>query len=193
MKYSCDNCSFTTRSLGDVQPLVGRIHERVSANEVMPFGECPECGAHVHAMNAPHNKLEKIENLWTQAAETNAKLRKEVSKLREKVAELMHEQESTISVTDDEFTARGVEFVTLYSVTRHYGGPEEGGWYYDWSTVGQVIAIPAGDPEGVAAALREQYPNENRFSVRAGTDYEVVIETAENIGGQQTKERPRYE
>jgi len=24
-----------------------------------------------------------------------------------------------------------VEYVNLYAVTRHYGGPEEGGWWYD--------------------------------------------------------------
>lgn len=23
-------------------------------------------------------------------------------------------------------------YVSAYAVTRHYGGPEEGGWWYDW-------------------------------------------------------------
>jgi len=29
--------------------------------------------------------------------------------------------------------------VTMYSITRTYGGPEEGGWYYDrWDVLGSI-------------------------------------------------------
>lgn len=24
------------------------------------------------------------------------------------------------------------KFLTVYQITRHYGGPEEGGWWYNW-------------------------------------------------------------
>ena len=30
--------------------------------------------------------------------------------------------------------------VSVYAVTRHYGGPEEGGWWYDWHT--HLLSIP---------------------------------------------------
>lgn len=34
--------------------------------------------------------------------------------------------------TDDSKTLHGVVcYLSLYEITRHYGGPEEGGWYYD--------------------------------------------------------------
>ena len=26
----------------------------------------------------------------------------------------------------------GIVYVTVYEVTMHYGGPEEGGWWFDW-------------------------------------------------------------
>lgn len=34
----------------------------------------------------------------------------------------------------DENKARGFYTVAIYAVDRAYGGPEEGGWYYDYGT-----------------------------------------------------------
>ena len=31
-------------------------------------------------------------------------------------------------------------FVSLYDVTRQYGGPEEGGWWYNWFS--HVVSVP---------------------------------------------------
>jgi len=33
-------------------------------------------------------------------------------------------------------------FITAYEVTRHYGGPEEGGWWYNWYEPIESIQIP---------------------------------------------------
>ena len=30
------------------------------------------------------------------------------------------------------FVRNLTRWVTIYEVTRHYGGPEEGGWWYNW-------------------------------------------------------------
>jgi hypothetical protein len=34
---------------------------------------------------------------------------------------------------------KGYKFITAYAVTRHYGGPEEGGWWYNWYSIGDAI------------------------------------------------------
>ena len=45
-----------------------------------------------------------------------------------------------------------VEYVNLYAVTRHYGGPEEGGWWYDAGEPVKSTAVRAG--RGLALARR---------------------------------------
>ena len=50
-----------------------------------------------------------------------------------------------------------VVYVNVYSITREYGGPEEGGWYY---TAGEPIAsvrATAGTAESVAKSMRRKY------------------------------------
>ena len=45
--YVCQNCG---ANYGDeeLEPLVGRVGERVSEGELMPAGECTKCGAACH-------------------------------------------------------------------------------------------------------------------------------------------------
>ena len=38
---------------------------------------------------------------------------------------------------------RGVAFVNAYAVTRHYGGPEEGGWWYNAGHPLASMPVPA--------------------------------------------------
>ena len=33
-------------------------------------------------------------------------------------------------------------FLTVYAQTRHYGGPEEGGWWYDWNQPVLTVEVP---------------------------------------------------
>lgn len=69
-------------------------------------------------------------------------------------------------------------YVVAYEIARLYGGPEEGGWYYDWVNVlesYQVHDFKAGLK--IARELKNKYPKPkyNRFSVLGDAD--VFIET----------------
>lgn len=87
-----------------------------------------------------------------------------------------------------------VSYVTVYSVSRHYGGSEEGGWWYDWNEF--VKSQPANSPEEaetIKAKLQKEYPYESKElgSVRGQGTYLVMIE--EFPRQFETKERPHYE
>lgn len=71
--------------------------------------------------------------------------------------------------------------VTVYAVTRHFGGSEEGGWY--WNRREAICSIPlvtAGDIaeiEQVTAFLRPRFTEQgNIYSVRGGVRYDIVAE-----------------
>lgn len=81
--------------------------------------------------------------------------------------------------------------VTPYRVTRHYGGPEEGGWWYDWQT-------PAGDSlefvdtraaREAATRLNDAQPDDRRFSVN-DTDGDLRFIVERWRGQHATTERP---
>jgi hypothetical protein len=87
-----------------------------------------------------------------------------------------------------------IVYVNVYSVTRHYGGPEEGGWYYNWDEC--IETYPCKNK--VSDLIQEELENEhnrkkfgNIYSVLGGRDIEVRIE--ELPAESQTKERPYYE
>lgn len=46
-RYRCDGCGWIGR-MADVEPVIGRIHERVDEGGPMPSGECMKCGALVY-------------------------------------------------------------------------------------------------------------------------------------------------
>lgn len=83
-------------------------------------------------------------------------------------------------------------FVSLYSITRHYGGPEEGGWWYNWYYREETAHVPKG--KILAKTLRKwegKYkPEGNIYSVLGGIEYDAMIE---KVPGQfETRHRPRY-
>jgi len=84
-------------------------------------------------------------------------------------------------------------FVNVYDISQHYGGPEEGGWWYDWhQCVCTVEALDAADVAVVVEFLEKRFISEgNIHSTRGGTLYQVIAEyePAES----QSKERPHYE
>lgn len=91
---------------------------------------------------------------------------------------------------------RPVSYVGVYSVTRHYGGGEEGGWWYNITA--HELSIPLirpGDPaevEEVIIFLKNRYPDEgNIYSVRGGVEYEFRPE-ATRAQFEDTR-RPHYE
>lgn len=85
-------------------------------------------------------------------------------------------------------------FVGVYDVDRGYGGPEEGGWYFDAGTLVRQIAVSSYDEaERVRNELREEFPKtDRRYSVLGGADYDITIgiEPPRDMFPEQT---PRYE
>lgn len=88
-------------------------------------------------------------------------------------------------------------FVNVYEVSREWGGPEEGGWFYDAGRAVQSHEVPA-DEEVIGALvekLRAEFPDAgNRFSAasaRLDADYSIAVET--HRAADYPTERPHYE
>lgn len=93
-------------------------------------------------------------------------------------------------------------YVNVYEVSRAFGGPEEGGWWYDTGNLllfgesgehGATFAVPNRETaEWLRDALREAYPRTGkRSSVLGGEDYEVAIE--DHPGRDYPEQVRRYE
>jgi len=90
-------------------------------------------------------------------------------------------------------------FVSVYEVSRHYGGPEEGGWWYDWRQfTGQTYLRRGAEKiqktvDTLKQLLHEHQPRYDRFSCanRGEPDLVVIIEMIP--GENESTERPRYE
>lgn len=87
----------------------------------------------------------------------------------------------------------GACYVNVYSIDRAYGGPEEGGWWYDTGQV--IISALCPDPDQaklVADALRETFPRTGKSSsVNGGEDY--AVEISDKPGTDFPTERPHFE
>ena len=88
--------------------------------------------------------------------------------------------------------------VGVIGTSRHYGGPEEGGWWYDWTDVLDFEPCHCWQ-EGleVARRYREDHPTQkpDRFSV-IGNDQDTQIvfrRSVAEIESFQSTERPHYE
>ena len=87
-------------------------------------------------------------------------------------------------------------YMNVYRVDRCYGGPEEGGWYYD---TGEPIASIPFENEHEGKRLRLELTTKfkpmgdprTRFSVIGGSDYEVFSE--DHFAKAYPEERPHYE
>lgn len=86
-------------------------------------------------------------------------------------------------------------YVIMYGISRHYGGPEEGGWWFDWQTV-----IDSEKVWSIYKALEiirlwkeeNPQPKHNRFSVLGGED--IVIQILASLDFvRETTRRPHYE
>jgi hypothetical protein len=91
-----------------------------------------------------------------------------------------------------------VRYLNVYSVTRHYGGPEEGGWWYDqWEPLAAHVIkdMTPGEIEETREMLKKDYQHIDskfsRFSAAGGTD--IVIREENNWPEPFPKERPHYE
>jgi hypothetical protein len=77
-------------------------------------------------------------------------------------------------------TAEGTQqwFVGVYSVDRCYGGPEEGGWWYDTGELVQSTAVSScEEAEELRARLYgDEFPDTGKsYSVLGGDDYRIII------------------
>ena len=83
-------------------------------------------------------------------------------------------------------------WVNVYGVDQAYGGPEEGGWYYN--TYEPLFSVPCGSyeqAEMVRETLEQSFPRTGKSSnVLGGADFSVVIES--HKGKHEPTERPYY-
>lgn len=79
-------------------------------------------------------------------------------------------------------------FVTAYDVTRNYGGPEEGGWWYTAQTM--IDSIEVNSPEETQQAARKLYDE-----IKGTTDGKLSIELESEKGSLEmnVNGQPRYE
>ena len=85
-------------------------------------------------------------------------------------------------------------FVNVYYVTREYGGPEEGGWYYNQSNCVESVPVQNQYSEQMAEYMKEKYAMYaygNIYSVLGGQEVDVAIEM--EPAASETRERPHYE
>lgn len=83
-------------------------------------------------------------------------------------------------------------FVNVYRVERCYGGPEEGGWWYDTGEpVGSVVVQGSVETHVVRTRLEREYPfTRARYSVLGGEDYSVRVEDHPAVAW--PAQRPHY-
>lgn len=87
-------------------------------------------------------------------------------------------------------------YVAAIGMDRCYGGPEEGGWWYDVTTVLQVFKVWDWEQAHTRAKeLKEEYPTcpRGRYSVIGGQDtYVRTFRKLEDLPD-ENHTRPRYE
>ncbi len=87
-----------------------------------------------------------------------------------------------------------MKFVTAYEVTRHYGGPEEGGWFYNWYSPINTVSTSESNAEWLVESFKKKYGDRvtgDIYSVLGGVAIAVIMEDkpAEN----KSTERPHYQ
>jgi len=88
--------------------------------------------------------------------------------------------------------------INVYIIDQAYGGPAEGGWYYEtgepFMSLRVDMAPDISDVNDVAQALRTMYPDRGyRYSVTPkGQDYLVLVED-HPISSAWPQHRPHYE
>ena len=89
-----------------------------------------------------------------------------------------------------------IKFFNVYSVTRHYGGPEEGGWWYNWHALLETLPFEedAKSQEMLRDHLKKKYANEEYgdiSSVLGGQEIDILVE--DRPGQSASTEVPHYE
>ena len=87
------------------------------------------------------------------------------------------------------------KFVTAYEVTRHYGGPEEGGWWWNANDLIKTVTVVNNDDAGKMVRILKATYKDRAYgdigSVLGGMAIAVYIE---DLPGENTTTRtPHYE
>lgn len=87
-------------------------------------------------------------------------------------------------------------WIVAYGIEQVYGGPQEGGWWYPWTTIHKVMkAWSVKQALAYVRELRAEYPQPryNRFSVLGGQDQFVQLYYDPSHFPEETTEREYYE
>jgi hypothetical protein len=91
--------------------------------------------------------------------------------------------------------AQGPFYANVYIVRRLYGGPAEGGWYYDAGWPVESIRFDFKEEADEAAkSQRDKYSNEGRkpiWSVASSGEYRVIVE--DHFAEPWPQSKPTYE
>jgi hypothetical protein len=89
------------------------------------------------------------------------------------------------------------EYINAYYVTKQYGGPEEGGWWYNHGEPLATIEIPTGASkesiEVIKGFLKVFYENLHNPPSSNVNGYEVEIVIQDKKARKYPWTRPRYE
>ena len=86
--------------------------------------------------------------------------------------------------------------VNVYALDRCYGGPEEGGWWYDTEDPELSLEVPAsryGDAVAIAGALEAVYPDRHSRSSVAYSDGDYDVRVERWSPRYSPSVQPRYE
>ncbi|AIW03169.1 hypothetical protein CPT_Mater234 [Bacillus phage Mater] len=87
-----------------------------------------------------------------------------------------------------------IVYVNVYLVERCYGGPEEGGWYYNHYECIEVFPVRNIAADTMLSVLEDEHAHKswgNIYSVLGGEEVHVMIEAEPKQS--ETKEKPIYE
>ena len=86
-------------------------------------------------------------------------------------------------------------YVNVYKVYREYGGPEEGGWWWNMYIPFHSHCLTDGeDPFKIAEELSQRFADLNEgniYSMKGGVEIQAHVES--HYGEIKPKERPYYE
>ena len=94
-----------------------------------------------------------------------------------------------VKISEDE-----IVFVNAYTVRLNYGGPEEGGWYYNNYVCLESVPVKNKYSDLMVTELEKQYAHEkfgDIYSAHGGQDIVVYIEEKPKM--METSRRPQYE
>jgi hypothetical protein len=108
---------------------------------------------------------------------------------------MAHTRGNITSYEVEDFSEVKVWTVAVYDVDRQYGGPEEGGWWFDTGTLIRKAIVETYER---ACELREEWEEEfpytqKRYSVLGGEDYNIDIIEGADVPGTFPEVYPHYE